>query len=115
MLAGGASFAATQIKKIHISYSQLLLPVDRQGFQIPQAIIGGNIEFEGTAPVYVSLLIGGQTYTAPTDQLGAFSFLAFTANAGNYELRAWTPDVAEEGTTGLRALVRKEVIGVTDR
>ncbi len=86
-----SALAKAEVKKITIAYSRLLLPVDRQGMAIPQAIIGGKVDFEGSAPAYVSLIIGGQTYTQPTDRLGYFSFLAYTANANSYNLEAWLP------------------------
>ncbi|MEZ4815015.1 MAG: hypothetical protein R3A80_07400 [Bdellovibrionota bacterium] len=89
MFLASAQVQNSQIKKININYSRLLLPVDRQGFAIPQAIIGGQVDFEGVAPAYVTLIIGGQSYTQPTDRQGFFSFLAYTANASNYTLEAW--------------------------
>jgi hypothetical protein len=92
-----STLATAEVIKITIAYSRLLLPVDRQGMSIPQAIIGGKVDFEGAAPAYVSLIIGGQTYTQPTDRLGYFSFLAYTANANSYNLEAWLP--ATESST----------------
>ncbi len=107
-----AALAKAEIKKINITYSRLLLPVDRQGFAIPQAIIGGKVDFEGVAPAYVSLIIGGQSYTQPTDRMGYFSFLAFTANAANYTVEAWLPAVEGAEESSARLTVENALVGV---
>lgn len=93
------ALAESPIKKVDISYSRLLMPVDRNGFSIPQAIVGGKVDFQGTAPAYVTMLIGGQAYTQPTDRMGYFSFLVYTNGAGEYRLEAWMPqaDAVEGG------------------
>lgn len=80
----------TTIKSIEIDYSHLLFPIDRQGFEIPQAIVGGYVEYEGTDQIFVSLLIDGQSYSQPVDPKGQFSFLAYAGRAGNYQIEAWT-------------------------
>src|SRR5437763_643179 len=85
--------AATIIKSINIQYSRLLFPVDRQGFEIPQFVVGGNVDYTGDLPIFVTLTIAGQSYTQPTDKLGQFSFFAYAAGAGSYQLDAWVPSI----------------------
>lgn len=93
------ALAENSVKRIDIAYSRVLSPVDRNGFPIPQAAVGGRVHFEGSAPAYVSMLVGGQVYNQPTDRLGYFSFFVYTAGAGQYTLEAWMPEaVAAEGT-----------------
>lgn len=106
------ALSQAEVRKITVTYSRLLLPVDRNGHSIPQAIIGGKVDFEGAAPAYVSLLIGGQTYTQPTDRLGYFSFLAYTANAAEYTLEAWQPALELEEPAPLRLKVKNLLVSV---
>jgi hypothetical protein len=98
LMTAALSFSATIMDRIQVAYSRVLFPVDRNGFEIPQAIIGGNVAYSGMGPVYVTLSIGGQKYTQPTDIDGNFSFLAYTNFAGSYELNAWLPPSTEQGT-----------------
>jgi len=107
-----AALAKAEIKKINITYSQLLLPVDRQGFAIPQALVGGYVDFEGKAPAYVSLLIGGQIYNQPTNHLGYFSFMAYTANASTYTIEAWLPAAEGVEESSARLRVENALVGV---
>ena len=95
-LASLQSFAAdvpakTVIHSVKVKYSYLLYPVDSQGMTIYQAILGGHVDFEGIPEVNVTVKIGGQSYTSPTDPKGNFSFLVFTNNSGRFEVGAWTP------------------------
>ena len=95
-LASLQSFAAdipakTIIHSVKVKYSYILAPVDSQGMTIYQAILGGHVDFEGTPEVNVTVKIGGQVYTSPTDPKGNFSFLVYTNNAGRFEVGAWTP------------------------
>lgn len=84
--------SVVEIKGLTINYSRIMFPVDRQGFSIPQAIIGGKVDFTGAAPVFVTLNIGGQVFTSPSDQFGNYSFFVYTNGAGRYDLLAWSPN-----------------------
>ena len=96
----------TIIHDVEIHYSRLVTPADRNDFTIYLAAIGGKVNFEGEAPVYVTLKIGGQTYTAPSDREGMYSFFVYTNNSGEFEVSAWTNDSPElVSTTG--AIVQK--------
>ncbi len=104
-VAAAQSFAApstseTRIIDNQIRYARTLHPADRNGFSYPMAIVGGNVLFQGTGPVYVTLRIGGQTHTALTDSRGDYSFFAYTAGAGRFEVEAWVinPTDAENGS-----------------
>ena len=111
-LASLQSFAAdipakTVIHSVKIEYSRMLYPVNAQGFEIYQAIIGGHVDFEGKPEVNVTLKIGGQTYTAPTDPHGDFSFFVFANYAGRFEVGAWSPNSDAYVTSGSQQLQRK--------
>lgn len=107
-----SAFAETTLKKLTINYSRLLLPVDRQGFAIPQAIVGGKVDFEGDLPVFVTMLVGGQSYTQATDRAGFFSFMVYTAGASEYTLEAWTAVHGATGQETVKLTVVQQPIGV---
>ena len=88
-LLGLSSMAATVISQVHVDYAQSLMPADRQGYLIPEAIVGGKVDFTGAPPVYVTLRTGGQNYTQLADQQGNFSFLVY-ANSGQFTIEAWS-------------------------
>ncbi len=81
--------SSTVIKDITLHYAQLLAPANRQGTSIFMAIAGGRVDFEGPGPVFVTMSIGGQKYTSPTDQQGAFSFLTYANGSSSLDLNAW--------------------------
>jgi hypothetical protein len=91
------AFAKTEIQQLRIDYSRTLTPADNHGYTIFQAIVGGKVDFIGQAPIYVTMQVGGQTYTTLTDPAGFYSFFVYTNNAGQYNLQAWTNDVAPLG------------------
>jgi hypothetical protein len=108
-LASLQSFAAdipakTIIHSVKIEYSRMLYPVNAQGFEINQAIIGGHVHFEGKPEVNVTLKIGGQVYTAPTDPHGNFSFFVFANYAGRFEIGAWSPNSDAYVTSGSKEI-----------
>lgn len=72
-----------------IRYAQNIYPIDRGGYAYPMALVGGNVRFEGEGPVYVTLRIGGQSFSALTDNRGDYSFFAYTNGAGRFEVNAW--------------------------
>ncbi len=102
--------AATEIRGIHLTYQRVLHPADRNGFPIPQLITGGYVDAVGAFPVYVTLSIGGQRITQPTDAQGQFSFFAYTAGAGNYEVEAWTVDPT---VGGIEAKTKAKVVKIS--
>jgi|GEM_PF-2355380 len=93
-----SSSTETRIIENRIQYARNIFPIDRGGFAYPMALIGGTVFHTGPAPVYVTLRIGGQTFTALTDTRGDYSFFAYTAGAGRFEVQAWVgSDSSEEG------------------
>ena len=92
--------AKTTIKSVRVTYSYLLYPVDDHGMTIYQAILGGHVDFEGIPQVNVTVKIGGQVYTSPTDPKGNFSFLVYTNSSGRFEVGAWTPNSDAYITSG---------------
>lgn len=107
-----SALAETTLKTLTIKYSRLLMPVDRQGFAIPQAIVGGKVDFEGDLPVFVTMIVGGQSYTQPTDRAGFFSFLVYTAGASEYTLEAWTTAHGSTGQETAKISIAKQPIGI---
>jgi hypothetical protein len=105
MVFGAAqAVAAPQIKETQIidnaiRYARSIYPIDRNGGVYPMAAVGGTVQFEGPGPVYVTLRIGGQTYSALTDQRGDYSFFAYTNGAGRFEVQAWTINAPEGGSS----------------
>ncbi|MEO5667500.1 MAG: hypothetical protein ABIR96_05535 [Bdellovibrionota bacterium] len=91
---GDSSRGPSRIIDNTIRYAQSIYPIDRGGFIYPMALIGGNVRFDGNGPVYVTLHIGGQTFTALTDSRGDYSFFAYANGSGHYDVQAW---VADEG------------------
>jgi len=95
MIVGSAqSFAdsvpsETRIIDNTIRYAQNIFPIDRGGYAYPMAIVGGNVRFQGEGPVYVTLRIGGQSYTALTDNFGDYSFFAYANGGRRFEVNAW--------------------------
>jgi hypothetical protein len=110
-LASLQSFAAdvpakTVIHSVKVTYSYLLYPVDDHGMTIYQAILGGHVDFEGTPEVNVTVKIGGQVYTSPTDPKGNFSFFVYTNSSGRFEVGAWTPHSDAYVSSGSHELKR---------
>lgn len=84
----------TEISEATITYSQLVGQ--------NQAIIGGQVAFAGPGPVFVTVRMGGQSFTQPVDFEGFFSFFVFTNGDGQFEYSAWTTDAPlSEGNAGM--------------
>jgi hypothetical protein len=95
LAASSQSFAApatseTRIIDNVVRFARTIYPIERSGLAFPMAAISGNVRFQGFGPVYVSLYVGGQAYTALTDDRGDYSFFVFTNGGGRYDVRAWT-------------------------
>jgi hypothetical protein len=110
MIAGAAEAVAapqtreTQIIDNLIRYARSMYPADSNGGIYPMAIVGGTVRFDGPGPVYVTLRIGGQSYSALTDQRGDYSFFAYTNGAGRFEVQAWTVNAPEGGSSKIGEL-----------
>jgi hypothetical protein len=85
-----SALAETTIIKNEIDYARSLVPADRNGIPVYLAAVGGTVTFVGDGPVNVTIRIGGQDYTALTDQVGRYSFLVY-ANASSFRSEAWLP------------------------
>jgi hypothetical protein len=80
----------TRIIETKINYARALVADDRQGFSVRMAAIGGQVVFEGGhPPVYATLRIGGQIYTAPSDAQGYFSFFVYTNGYNEFTVEGW--------------------------
>lgn len=94
----------TRVIANRIDYGFLVAAAKPQAGVVDMAAIGGTVTFEGTGPVYVTLRIGGQDYTALTDAAGRYSFWAYANSSSRFGVEAWTipgsqPGTAQAGTT----------------
>lgn len=81
--------AMDSIGEITINYAFELRDRDWHPADDRVAAIGGNVDFTGHIP-FVTISIGGQDYTSPTDMNGNFSFLVFS-NDREFTATAWSP------------------------
>ena len=108
LLASSApSFATPKVEETRIidnvvQYARTIYPIERSGFAHPMAAIGGNVRFTGFGPVYVTLMLGGQNYTALTDDRGDYSFFVFTNGAARFDVRAWQSGEPEKAKSIVR-------------
>jgi hypothetical protein len=73
-----------------IDYVRAIYPIDRGGFPYTMALVGGHAVTELPKPLYVTLRIGGQNYTALTDRNGFYSFMVYTNGAGRLTTEVWS-------------------------
>jgi hypothetical protein len=92
----------TKIISNTIRYAQLISSARYNSTigAVDNAAIGGKVEFTGPGPVYVTIRMGGQDYTALTDQTGKYSFWVY-ANSSRFVSEAWLP--GQSVGTGLAA------------
>jgi hypothetical protein len=86
----------TRIIETKISYARALQAADRQGIPVYMAAIGGQIVFEGSAPVFATLKMGGQIYTVATDRQGFYSAFVYTNGYNEFTVEGWSPNEAPE-------------------
>ncbi len=87
----------TRIIETKINYARSVVAHDRNGFAVYMAAIGGQIVFEGgNPPVYATLKVGGQIYTAPTDFDGNYSFYVYTNGYNQFSVEGWASHGAAE-------------------
>jgi hypothetical protein len=97
LLTSPMAFASTHTTQAYlgtpeVTYAQVITSVDPRGNRIHQAILGGHVAFANTlGPANITVHIGGQRYTQPTDSRGNFSFFVYTNNAPEYLVEAWLP------------------------
>jgi hypothetical protein len=86
----------TKIVEVKIDYARALSADDSHGFSVQMAAIGGQVVFEGHAPVFVTIKAGGQIYTFPCDKLGNFSTFIYTNGYNRFTVEGWSPHEAAE-------------------
>jgi len=84
----------TRIVETRIQYARALRADDRNGFPVYMAAIGGQVVFEGHAPVFATVKLGGQIYTVPGDKEGYFSLFVYTNGYNDFTVEGWSPHEA---------------------
>ncbi len=90
-LLTSSAFATTTITDVNVSYANSVVAAGQPTGMVDMAYIGGQVAFTGAAPVFVTIEIGGQIYSQPTDLEGYFSFFVFSNGAGEFRYSAWAP------------------------
>jgi hypothetical protein len=83
----------THIVANQVRSARMMSPVDRQGTASFMGVVVGKVDFEGPGPVYVTVHNGQQTYTAPTDPTGNYTFF-IAVEARDVSADAWIPGQA---------------------
>ena len=93
-IAAKATTDGTRIVEVKIAYARALTAADSNNFNVYMAAIGGQVVFEGKAPVYVTIKAGGQIYTFPCDKEGFYSTFIYTNGYNQFTVEGWSPDEA---------------------
>ncbi len=82
----------TTVEQVKVDYARAIETIDRGGGPTILGAVGGFVRYRGPGPVFVTLRIGGQSYSSPVDKrTRQFAFLVW-ANQDRFQVEAWTTD-----------------------